>query len=110
MSCAITLYVGNNNVIGLQGLTNLLTGVADTGATVQVTLKDMGGNEVSGQVWPATMAYGTDADGVAGYYATLEDDLAITDRVPYVAHIDAVGSSSEVGHWEIPVTAKTRRS
>ena len=49
MSCDLTLYVANSNVLELQGLTNSATGVADTGATVTVTLKDRAGANVTGQ-------------------------------------------------------------
>lgn len=98
------IYIGNSNIIELQALTNAATDVVDTGATVTVTLKDSAGVNVVGQTWPATMTH--DADGL--YRAILEDDLAITVNGHYTAHIEAVGTASEVGHWEVAVKARTR--
>lgn len=103
MSCELSLYVDNSNVVELQTLTNSVTGVADTGATVTVTLK-RGDAEVSGQVWPASMAHVS----AGTYRATLDDDIVLVNRREYIAVIDAIGSGGEVGHWEAPVTASTR--
>ena len=108
MSGSHFLYVGNHNIVGLRGLKNSQTGVADTTATVTLTLKDIAGNEVAGQVWPATMTYGADSEGVAGYYATLNDDIAISDRRSYTAHIAVTGTGGEVATWVTPLPAKTR--
>lgn len=105
MASPLIMFIDNNNVIELQSLTNSVTGVADTAATVTMTLTDRAGTPVSGQSWPSTLSHV--ADGL--YRLTLEDDIAIVDRGSYIANIDAVGSGSEVGHWEIPVRAATRR-
>jgi len=101
---ALVLYVGNSNVIELQALTNSATDAADTGATVNVTLKDKTGAEVTGQSWPAALSHVS----AGTYRATLEDDIAIVNRGRYVAHIDVTGSGSEIAHWEADVTALTR--
>ena len=105
MSCSLSLYVGNSNVIELQGLQNSVTGLADTGATVQVTVKDRDGVVVTGQSWPAFMAHVS----AGTYRATLESDIAITAGVKYLAVIDATGSGGEIGHWEADVVAQTRK-
>lgn len=106
MSCAEILYKNCSNVIELADLTNDVTGVVDTTATVTVTLIDSGGNEVTGQTWPATMAH-----VAAGLYrATLEDDIDINDRQPYTAVIDITGTGGEIDYREIPATCKIKRS
>lgn len=92
---ALVLYIGNDNIIELQTLTNEATGAADTGATVTVTLTDKLGANVTGQSWPATLAH------VSGgtYRTTLADELAITANQRYYATVHAVGSGGQVGHW-----------
>jgi len=106
MSCALTLYVDNSNVVELQGLTNSASGDFDVGATVTVTLYDRDGVAVTGQVWPATMAYVTGTD--ATYRATLESDIDIVAGRVYRAVVSATGSGGETGKWTGSVIAETR--
>ena len=49
---SLIIYAGNNNVVELTGLKNSITNAIDTGATVNVTIKDASGAEVSGDAWP----------------------------------------------------------
>lgn len=104
MSCTVNLYVGNSSVCELTGLKNSVTGVADTGATVNVTLYS-GDTEVTGQTWPASMAHV--ADGT--YRVTLNHDISIQAGYTYTAVITATGSGSEVGRWELTGQAQTRK-
>ena len=101
---SLIIYIENNNVITLEGLTNSATDVVDTGATVTVTLKDSTGTDVVGQTWPASMSH----VAAGTYRATLDSDLTLTNNRRYTAEIDAVGSGGEVGHWEICCTARVR--
>jgi len=98
------IYIDNNNSLTVNELTNCVTDVVDTAATVTVTLKDSSGTEVVGQSWPATMSH------ISGgtYQITLDDDLVLTANRPYTAIIDATGSGAETGHWEIPLQAMVR--
>jgi len=105
---SLVIYIDNNNVVELQGLTNDATDVVDTAATVTVTLKDSAGAEVSGQVWPAAMSLVSESPSTGRYRATLDADLALTSNRRYTAEIDATGSGGEIGHWEICVTAMKR--
>ena len=98
------IYVGNNNLLTLSGVTNCATGVIDTSAAVTVTLKDKAGANVTGQTWPATMAHTTGGT----YRATLDADLALTANREYTAFIEATGSNGAVGHWELALIAATR--
>lgn len=100
----MTIYIDNNNVIKLLSVTNSITGAADTGATVTVTLKDSAGENVSGQTWPATMAHASGGT----YRATLDADLVLQQNRKYTAHIGAIGSGGEIGHWELQLAAATR--
>lgn len=108
MSCALTLYVDNSNVFELQGLTNSASGDFDVGATVTVTLYDRDGVAVTGQVWPATMAYVTGT--YATYRATLDSNIAIVAGSKYIAAVSALGSGGEAGNWSAILVAKTRRA
>lgn len=111
MACPFTLWVGSNNVIGLQNVVNTLTGDADTNATVLCTVVDTSSVPLTGQVWPAHMAYKVDGDGIPGYYTTLEAGIDITEGTTYLAIIEAIGSASgETGYWEVPVVGDMRRS
>ena len=107
MSCNLTLYVANSNVVELTDLTNTDTDEFDTGATVTITLYDRDGAEVAGNVWPAGMDYVTGTD--ATYRTTLDSDIVIVAGKKYLAVIDAEGSSGQIGHWEADVVAETRK-
>ena len=98
------LYIDNSNVIELRALTNSVTGVVDTGATVTVTILDASGAEVAGQVWPAAMSH----DSGGTYRATLESDLVFVNAGRYVAKVNAVGSGAEIGEWNCRVIAVDR--
>ncbi len=100
----LTLWIDNNNVIELQDLTNSVTEVVDTGATVTVTLQDSSGVEVAGQSWPAAMAHDTGGT----YRVTLDDDLTLIEGRTYKAIVHAVGTGSEIGHWVCDVLARKR--
>ena len=102
------VYAGNTLVVGLQEVKNNLTGVADSGATVTVTIEDAKGNNADGVTWPVTMVYGTDADGTAGYYGIVSETLSLTKHRTYTAVITATGSGAEVGVWRVPVQVEDR--
>ena len=99
------LYLDNSNVIELRSLTNSVTGVVDTGATVTVTIKDAAGTNVTGQTWPAAMSHDTDGT----YRATLDPGMSIDYKHTYTAIVTAVGSGGETGVWKCPVIAEIRR-
>ena len=104
MTVSLALYVDNNNVVELSGLTNSITDVVDTGAAVDVTIKDRLGVDVSGETWPVAMTH------VAGglYRATMKDDLPLTAKDVYTVVVHAVGSGGEIGHWECTMKAQVR--
>lgn len=100
----MTLYLDNSNVIELRDLTNSVTGAADTGASVQVTITDASGIELSGETWPVLMAH-----AFAGTYrATLSSSINLVAGRYYRAVVEATGSGSEVGKWTCNVVAASR--
>lgn len=105
MSCVV--YVGNTNIIEITGLKSAVEGSYVNDADVTVTVKDADDNAVSGQTWPAAMAYVAGSNG--NYRGILEDDLALVDGSQYVAVIDADAGTNRVGHWEFAFSPKTRR-
>ncbi len=100
-------FVGNTNVLTLRGLMSALDKQYIVDADVEVTVKTAAGAAVSGQSWPAAMAYVDDSRG--DYRTLLEHDLAVTAGVKYVAHIDASAGGESIGHWEFEFTPKVRR-
>jgi hypothetical protein len=98
------LYIDNTGVVELQSLTSTLTGEADTAATVTCTVKDLQGNAVTGQSWPATMAHVS----AGTYRAILDDGIGILEYRPYVIEVNATGSGGGVGKWQCQVTATKR--
>jgi hypothetical protein len=98
------LYLDNSNVIELRSLTNSVTGVVDTGATVTVTIKDAAGTNVTGQTWPAAMSHAS----AGTYRATLDAAMSIEAGRRYVVIVNATGSGGEVGEWNCKVIAVDR--
>jgi len=106
---ALILYDNNDNIIELRLLTNAITEVVDTGATVSVTLTDASGVQVSGQSWPATMSHVGDSSTADGTYrATLDSDLVLSTKQGYKAIVNAVGSGGEVGQWVCSISVLER--
>ena len=103
----IFLYIGNDNLLELNGLFNRGDSQYLNAATVTVTLKDANDQNVSGQVWPTTMQYVTASNG--NYQAVLEDGLSLTENALYTAVVDADGGADKKGHWELECQARVRR-
>lgn len=104
---SMSAYVDNDNLIAVSGLTNEASGSYINDAAVTCTLYDDDAAEVAGQTWPLTLSYVADSDGI--YRGTLEYDLAMTNDTKYLIKIDADGGTGLIGHYEIPVFARTRR-
>lgn len=96
MSCVLTLYAGNSNVIELQGLQNSVSDAYQNAATVTVTLTDLDGVELDGETWPKTLAYVTDSNG--NYRATLSHEIAMAIGQRYLYDIAATQDGS-VARW-----------
>jgi len=106
MSTIHVLLISNDHILELDSLKNELTGLDLNGATVTVTLVDAEGAQVGGEVWPKTMAYVAETDGV--YRCTLPYTLALTPAARYVARITANAGNGLRAHWELECVARTR--
>ena len=100
-------YVGNTNLVQLNGLKDGSTGLFVNDATVTVTIEDSLGTPISGETFPVTMSYVTGSNG--DYEGAVSENLALVDGTTYYAVIDATFTGA-VGHWEYAFTAKTRRA
>lgn len=90
---SLTIEIGNTSTALLTGVKNNLTGEADDGATIGITMYENDGvTEVAGQSWPAPMY--NEAGGTYG--ATLEHDLDLKLNVNYIAHVAGTGTNGEV--------------
>ena len=98
------IYIDNNAVVELRSLTNSITGLADTGATVTVTITDSAGNSVAGETWPVSLNHVSDGT----YRGTLSSSMVLKPDSFYIAVIDATGSGGEVGEWNCKVIAQDR--
>lgn len=103
----LTLYVGNDMILEVEGLTDEATGDVVNSADVTATLYTLAGSEVAGQVWPVALPYVADTNGI--YRATMADSLSLTPNQRYRARVVADGGPGRRGQWDIDVLAKTRR-
>ena len=103
----LTLYVGNDVIFEIAGLTDEHTGTLVNNATVTVSLFDSADVAVTGETWPKPMAYLANSDGV--YSATLSNAMAVTANARYRAHLTADAGTGRTGSWWLDVVAKTRR-
>lgn len=98
------LFLDNSNVIKMPLLTNSATGLADTGASMSVTLLDSSGTEVAGETWPVSMAHA----GAGEYRATLASAITIAVGEVYTAKVVATGSGGQTGRWNCRLRAEER--
>lgn len=100
------LYVGNNNILELLRLKSAIDGEIIDDAVVQATIVTVTGVEVTGQIWPVTMA--PIGSGLGDYRAVLSEDIGVTANTRYIVIIDVDGGPNRKAHWEIPVMARVR--
>lgn len=105
MSDKQIVYVANDNLFLLSGVGLASDGSSINDAVVAMTVKDSAGVEVTGIVWPQTLAF-TGTDGQ--YSVSIEEGAGFIDKAGYTAFIDAETPGGITGHWEIPLGASTR--
>lgn len=98
------IYLANDHVIELQGLTNGLDGSTVESATVTCTLTDDAGQPIAGQAWPLALTH----TGQGTYQATLDAALQLTNRQTVVAVITATAGSLDA-EWRMRLKAIPRR-
>ena len=106
---SLTLYIDNDNVLTLVGLQNSVDSSYLNAATVDVTLVDSDDTELAGESWPVTMSYVAASNG--DYRATLADTITgLSDADAVTAKINADAGAGLKGHWEVSLTATTRKT
>lgn len=98
-----SLYLDSNNVIELQGLTNVLDDSIVTGATVTAVVTDYAGTPTEGQLWPVVMTESGETPGT--YSGTLETTIELQVNRTYRARVTAVTSDGVQKTWQCNVTA-----
>jgi hypothetical protein len=106
MSAIYEIFVGNDTVLEVQGLRSDVTGEPMNAATLAVTLLDVGGAEVAGQVWPKPMAYVGGSKGL--YRAMLPATLPLVADARYTARITADAGPDLIGTWNMECVARLR--
>jgi hypothetical protein len=106
MSNITTIYVGNDSVLEVVGLTNDQTGAEINNADVSVYLRTASGASVDGETWPKAMEY---VDGSNGLYrVTLPYTLELAAGGRYVATVVADAGPGLHAEWEVEVVARIR--
>lgn len=104
---AIPLYVSNDMVVEVEGLTNY-SGDFVNSAVVTATLLDKALREpVDGATWPITLEYVADSSGV--YRGVLDDACELVPGTPYILAITAQSFDTKA-YWELDAVAKIRKS
>jgi len=85
------IYIGNDNVFRTRGIKNSLTNEFINDATVELTLNDLDGNEISGQTWPLTLTYIAGTNGE--YQGTIDDAIDVEDGQTGEAVLEISGDS-----------------
>lgn len=101
------IYLRNTNTVELDELKNEEDGVYFTGATeVKLTVKDLDGVDVVGQVWPVTMTY-IGANGK--FRGRVNHDVTIIDGAEYDIVVTVFDSGTGIyGEWNDTATARVR--
>lgn len=99
-------YVDNDNVVTLDELTDE-AGDYVNDATVEATLFDLDGDEVTGVTWPITLSYVAASDGL--YRGVAGDVAAVADGAEYDVRVDVDDGSGGTARFWHRVVAKTRR-
>lgn len=107
------IYIGNDNIAWVLGLTNAVDSETVDDATVTGQLKERDGTAVGAAL--SFSAHGSvTIEGTTypagNYRATLEEDLALSRGEHYVLHIDADAGGDLKAHWEVALHALVRSS
>lgn len=100
------LPIGNDVVLTVTGLLDPLTDEYFNGATVNVTVKDLSGTNVSGQTWPLALNYIVASDG--DYEGVLEDGMVLTDGRYYEIAVTTNVGADLVALWRKRLPARYR--
>lgn len=104
---AFIVLVENDNVVELFELRNPITGAFLNAATVDITITDSEGVEVTGETWPLTIPYVTGSNGI--YRVILDKVLGFIAGQRYTAVINAAEAGLDA-KWTLDYLAKVRDS
>ena len=99
------VYVDNDNLFTLPGVTNNVTGAVLTTGTVTMRIVDSASSEVAGISWPVTMP---NINSAGDYQVTIDKALAIVAERRYRVQMTLDDGSGGDGFWDIPFIAQTR--
>ena len=95
----------NDHLITLTGLQDSTDLSFVNDATVTATVKDINGVDVTGIVWPLTLAYVPASNG--NYEVVLDKAIVIVPGIDYVTEITVVSGSRDA-FFEMPTLASKR--
>jgi len=99
---SVTLLVGNDSTIKLNGLKDQ-EGNAVTNATVEITIQDFSGSNVSGVTQPISLSHTSDGD----YEADLDKSIDVKAGQYYYMEITATSGNADA-KWSETVKAENR--
>lgn len=105
INAAATIYRNNTNIIELQELRFAISREFSSSATVQITLKDLDGQTLTGATFPVTLQ----AFDNGLYYGTIPHTLSLDDEEEIVAEVSATSGQS-VGFWTENITVINREA
>ncbi len=100
------VYIGNDHLIEVIGLKNVVDGTYLNSKTVTATLKTQSGETVAGMVFPLTLDYVASSNG--DYRGVLDKDVSVIAGTRYLCEITVTGSVGERAFWQIVVDAAQR--
>ena len=103
----MTAFVANTNNLELLGLQNASNGAYVNDATVNVTVKDLSGVNVSGETWPISMNYVSGSNG--NYRCVLSNNLSFSPGMIYTANISVNAGVNRIANWSYDFRALTRK-
>lgn len=99
-------FLKNDEEAGLKRLRDKNGFIND--AMVTLTIKDFGGTDVGGIVWPLAIDYVEDSDGL--YEIIVDKAITLTEGATYYAEYTIVTSYGRDGFWKIEFIARERTS
>jgi len=106
---ALEVFVNNDNAVTIAGLLDACTGLFANTATVEMTVTDKDGVDVTfdntSDFWPRSMPF---VDGSSGVYCgIIPIEAELTPEQKYIAVVTA-NQAGIRGRWNIHFTAKHR--
>lgn len=105
INAAATIYRNNTNIMELRELKFAISREFSSSATVQITLKDLDGQTLTGTTFPITLQ----AFDNGLYYGTIPHTLSLDNEEEIVAEISATSGQS-VGFWTENITVINREA